>query len=44
VVLDIVKFLDRGEGDNEPHGYTAEELEELLGEELSKEDAYGVEF
>jgi hypothetical protein len=39
VVLDIVKHLDRGEGDYEPTGYTDKELEELLGEEPSDEDA-----
>ena len=38
VVLDTVKFLDCGEGNYEPPGYTAEELEELLGEELSEDD------
>ena len=32
VVLDTVKFLDRGEADYEPPGYTDKELEELLGE------------
>ena len=31
VVLDTVKFLDRGEADYEFPGYTDEELEELLG-------------
>jgi hypothetical protein len=39
LVLDTVKFLDRGEGDYEPPGYTDKELEELLGEETSEEDA-----
>jgi hypothetical protein len=39
VVLDTVKFLDRGEGDYEPSGYTDEELEEHLGEEPFEEDA-----
>ena len=40
VVLDIVKFLDRGEGDYEPLGFTNAELEELLGEGgASDEDA-----
>jgi hypothetical protein len=38
VVLDIVTFLDRGEEDYEPSGYTAEELDELLGERFSDED------
>ncbi len=32
VVLDTVKFLDRGEADHEPPGLTDKELEELLGE------------
>jgi hypothetical protein len=32
VVLDTVKFLDRGEGDYEPPGYTEKVLEELIGE------------
>ena len=32
VVLDTVKFLDRGEADYEPPGFTDAELEELLGE------------
>jgi hypothetical protein len=31
-VLDTVKFLDRGEADYEPPGFTDAELEELLGE------------
>jgi hypothetical protein len=39
VVLDTVKFLDRGEADYEPPGLTDEELEELLGEEPFEEDA-----
>jgi hypothetical protein len=40
VVLDTVKFLDRGEGSDEPPGYTDKELEELLGEGgTSDEDA-----
>jgi hypothetical protein len=39
VVLDTVKFLDRGDGDYEPPGLTDEELEELLGEEPFEEDA-----
>ena len=40
VVLDTVKFLDRGEADYEPPGYTDKELEELLGEGgTSDEDA-----
>jgi hypothetical protein len=40
VVLDIVKFLDRGEGNDEPPGYTDKELEELIGEGgTSDEDA-----
>ena len=32
VVLDIVKFLNRGEADYELPGFTDKELEELLGE------------
>jgi hypothetical protein len=32
-VLDSVKFLDRGEGNEEPVGFTDEEWEKLLGEE-----------
>jgi hypothetical protein len=40
VVLDTVKFLDRGEGNEEPQGMTDEELEKLLGEGgTSDEDA-----
>jgi hypothetical protein len=40
VVLDTVKLLDRGEVNDEPHGYTDKELEELLGEGgTSDEDA-----
>jgi hypothetical protein len=39
VVLDTVKLLDRGEGNDEPHGYTDEEWEKLLGEEPFEEDA-----
>jgi hypothetical protein len=39
VVLDIVKFLGRGEGNEEPVGLTEEEWEKLLGEEPSEEDA-----
>jgi hypothetical protein len=40
VVQDTVKFLDRGEADHEPPGFTDEELEELLGEGgTSDEDA-----
>ena len=39
IVLDTVKHLDRGEADYEPPGYTVKELEELLGEEPSDEDA-----
>jgi hypothetical protein len=31
-VLDAVKFLDRGEANYEPPGFTDAELEELLGE------------
>jgi hypothetical protein len=38
VVLDTVKFLNRGEADYEPTGFTDAELEELLGEEPSDED------
>jgi hypothetical protein len=34
-----VKFLDRGEADHEPPGYTDKELEELLAEATSEEDA-----
>jgi hypothetical protein len=37
VVLDSVKFLDRGEADYEVPGYTDDELEELLGEGPSEE-------
>jgi hypothetical protein len=39
VVLDTVKFLDRGEGNEEPVGFTDEEWEKLLGEELFEEDS-----
>jgi hypothetical protein len=40
VVLDIVKFLDRGEGDYEVPGFTDKEREELFGEGgTSYEDA-----
>jgi hypothetical protein len=39
VVLDTVKFLDRGEGNEEPIGFTDEEWEKLLGEEPFEEDA-----
>ena len=39
VVIDTVKLLDRGEGNEEPQGMTDEELEKLLGEEPSEEDA-----
>ena len=39
LVLDTVKLLDRGEGHDEPPGYTEEELQKLLGEEPSEEDA-----
>jgi hypothetical protein len=39
VVLDTVKVLDRGEGDEEPVGFTDEEWEKLLGEEPFEEDA-----
>jgi hypothetical protein len=39
VVLDTVKFLDRGEGGLRAPGYTDKELEELLGEEPFEEDA-----
>jgi hypothetical protein len=39
VVLDTVKLLDRGEGNEEPPGLTDEEWEKLLGEEHSEEDA-----
>jgi hypothetical protein len=39
VVLDTVKFLDRGEGNYEPApGYTDEEWERLLGEYMPEED------
>ena len=39
VVLDIVKFLDRGEAEHEAPGFTDKELEELLGEgDTSSED------
>jgi hypothetical protein len=39
VVLDTVKFLGRGEGNEEPVGLTEEEWEKLLGEKPSEEDA-----
>jgi hypothetical protein len=39
VVLDTVKFLDRGEGNEEPLGFTDEEWEKLLGEGTSEEDS-----
>jgi hypothetical protein len=39
MVLDTVKLLDRGEGNDEPPGLTDEEWEKLLGEELFEEDA-----
>ena len=40
VVLDTVKFLDRGKADDEPVGFTDEEWEKLLGEGgTSDEDA-----
>jgi hypothetical protein len=40
VVLDTVKFLDCGEGNDEPVGFTDEEWEKLLGEGgTSDEDA-----
>jgi hypothetical protein len=39
VVLDSVKFLDRGEVNDEPVGFTDEEWEKLLGEEPFGEDA-----
>ena len=38
VVLDSVKFLDRGDADEEPQGMTDEELEKLLGEYMPEED------
>jgi hypothetical protein len=38
VVLDTVKFLDRGDADEEPQGMTDEELEKLLGEYMPEED------
>jgi hypothetical protein len=38
-VLDSVKFLDRGEVNDEPVGFTDEEWEKLLGEEPFGEDA-----
>src|SRR5215213_7542974 len=38
VVLDTVKFLDRGEADEEPQGMTDEEWEKLLGGEPFDED------
>jgi hypothetical protein len=31
-VLDTVKYLDRGEGNEEPVGFTDQEWEKLLGE------------
>ena len=39
VVLDTVKLLDRGEGNEEPVGLTDEEWEKLLGEEPTEEDS-----
>jgi hypothetical protein len=39
VVLDTVKLLDRGEGNEEPQGMTDEEWERLLGEETLDEGA-----
>jgi hypothetical protein len=38
VVLDIVTFLDWGEGNEEPQGMTDEEWEKLLGEYMPEED------
>jgi hypothetical protein len=38
VVLDTVKFLDRGEGNEEPLGFTDEEWEKLLGEGPFEQD------
>jgi hypothetical protein len=38
VVLDTVKFLNRGEGSDESPAFTDEEWEKLLGEETSEED------
>jgi hypothetical protein len=38
VVLDTVKLLDRGEGNEEPQGMTDEEWEKLLGEYMPEED------
>jgi hypothetical protein len=38
VVLDSVKFLDRGDADEVPQGMTDEELEKLLGEYMPEED------
>ena len=39
VVFDTVKFLDRGEGNEEPLGLTDVEWEKLLGEESFEDDA-----
>ena len=39
VVLDTVKFLDHGEGNEEPLGFTDEEWEKLLSEEPFEDDA-----
>ena len=39
LVLDTIKFLDRGEKDEEPPGLTDEEWEKLLGEGPYEEDA-----
>jgi hypothetical protein len=39
LVLDTVKHLDRGEGNEEPRGFTDEEWERLLGEGTSDDDA-----
>jgi hypothetical protein len=39
VVLDTVKLLDRGEGNEELPGLTDEEWEKLLGEYMPEEDA-----
>jgi hypothetical protein len=36
---DTVKLLDRGEGNEEPVGFTDEEWEKLLGEEPFQENA-----
>ena len=38
VVLETVKLLDRGDGDDKPPPMTPEELEELLGERFADED------